>query len=1019
MPRKVTIPMAFGRADRVDPKFAPFGALATAKNLRVRKDGRLASRNGYQPLTMTDINSNTLVAFDLHEYSNGRLCAFGATHLEAHPTDIYEYRGAAFSAPWRPSDESGSYRHTLAPLTNPRQLGGVSQPAGGVDMSDCAAGLGYVCVVYKPTGGTHCFIQVTRESDDQVIFSRSLASQAWVEARVCFAVDRFYVLGIDGTSGAIELGSFIPTTSTTVSVIATVAASGFTGPLGIIEINAVARPSGSAVIVAYGLTSGTDITVKRYNSAGAQQGSTLTIGGFVSPRTADIEADETDNTVNVLVSTLATAVTLRTYSFANALLDGPTTMTAGNRARLCRCPARADGHGTGAFNDHVAVAVEQTTGTITVIWYDQDTHNADYTENIFNAQLTSRMIACGSERNATGVLFGGYVEPLPTDLSTNALWYLDSTITQMVTRDLRGSARRSRRSFDPLGLARDASTGRVAWMSLYESGEGIEQFSITTFDALSTARRQSASAGGLLYLAGAPVQVYDGHNTTESSFNEVPGIKAITQGTGGDLTPLGTYLYIHLWEYHMPDGSFFRSATSPPFEVTLTGANDETLVDIISPHSERVALGDSGTASVGAEVTGVLYRTIWNGSAVPPSRGSQYHEVQRFTCPTEQSGYGVNYSISDTLSDVDASDNPFLYTQGGPLEHTAPEPCAYITSSSGRLLVAGIAQQSEYQESKEQEYGEAVNFSELSSYFGRCPNPITGAMSLDGVRLLFTRTDVYVVAGEGADNAGVGGLPQPIRLASPGGLRDWRSLLDGPDGVWAQFDDAKLYRIPRGSGAPEWVAVDAQDVLAAFPTITGACRARADDAIAFACSNGDPGTDSRILVRSLRTGMWTEDTPPLSSSSGVRALCSFGDRLAYVSGGVVYAQNTGFTDGAASVITTEWQTHPIYPFELGGNGKMLDMQATGEFRSAGDLALRVSYDDGVSFTTYDAFTLTGLTVGATVKRRWAIQQDDLQSAVFELVFTPSAPGEGFILNAITLLVEPASGLEDLDPADMA
>lgn len=1017
MPRKVTIPMAFGRADRVDPKFAPFGALATAKNLRVRKDGRLASRNGYQPLTMTDINSNALVAFDLHEYSNGRLCAFGATHLEAHPTDVYEYRGAAFSAPWRPSDESGSYRHTLAPLTNPRQLGGASQPAGGVDMSDCAAGLGYVCVVYKPVNGTHCFVQITRESDDQVIFARSLASQAWVEARVCFAVDRFFFLGIDGTSGAIELGSFIPTTSTAVSVIATVVASGYTGPTGFLEINPVTRPGSSTVIVAYGLTSGGNVFVARYNTTGAQQGSTLTIAGFASPSSVDIEADETDNTVNVLAGTSAPLVTLRTYNFANALLDGPTSMTTGSRARMCRCPARADGHGTGAFNDHVAVAVEQSGGTITVIWYDQDTHVANYTENLFNAHLTSRMIACGSERNATGVLFGGFVEPATDDDSTNALWYLDSVITQMATRDSRASARRSRSSSNPLGLARDASTGRVAWLSLYESGEDIEQFTITTFDALSTARRQSASAGGLLYIAGAPVQVYDGHNTTESSFNEVPGIKAITEDGSGSQAQLGTYVYVQVWEYHMPDGTFFESPPSPPFEVTLTGANDRAIVDVISPHSERVALGDTGTASVGAEVTGVLYRTIWD--SVNLSRGSQFHEVRRFSCPTEQSGYGVNFTINDGVSDANAAEMPVLYTQGGPVENNAPEMAAYLSSSSGRLLVSGLARQSEYQESKEQELDEGVNFNGLSAYFGRAPNPIVGAMSLDGVRLLFTRTDVYIVAGEGPDNAATGALPQPIRLASPGGLRDWRSLLDGPDGVWAQFDDAKLYRIPRGSGAPEWVAVDAQDVLAAYPTITGACRARADDAIAFACSNGDPGSDSRILVRSLRTGMWTEDTPPLTSSSGVRALCSFGDRLAYVSGGVVYAQNTGFTDGAASVITTEWQTHPIYPFELGGNGKMLDMQATGEFRSAGDLALRVSYDDGVSFTTYDTFTITGLTVGATVKRRWAIQQDDLQSAVFELVFTPSAPGEGFILNTITLLVEPSSGLEDLTADEMA
>jgi hypothetical protein len=277
------------------------------------------------------------------------------------------------------------------------------------------------------------------------------------------------------------------------------------------------------------------------------------------------------------------------------------------------------------------------------------------------------------------------------------------------------------------------------------------------------------------------------------------------------------------------------------------------------------------------------------------------------------------------------------------------------------------------------------------------------------------------VSGDGPQNDASGALPQPVKLDSPGGLRAWPSLLNAPDGVWFQLDASKLYRMPRGQGSPEWLGVDVQDTLAAFPVVSGAARVRQDDTIAFACSNTG-GTAARVVVRSLRTGLWTEDSPPTQASKGIEALCAFGDLVAYVSGGVVYAQSAAsFADSVSTPIALQWKTHPLYPFQVGGNGMIRDLQATCEFRGpgSGTLALRISYDDGVSFVTYDSFAISGLTVGATMKKRWAIQRSDVQSVVCELTYTPDAADEGIVVNQLTLLVDDASGLEELDPADLA
>lgn len=1011
--------MAFGRSDRIEPKFAPLGVLKSTKNLRVRKDGRLACRTGYQPVDVDDSRGNDMVAYDLHEFSDGRLCALGASQGEGYPTDVYELRADYAAAPWRPSDDSGAYRPTLTPFTYPRQVCGAPQPAGGMNAVDCAAGGGYVCVAYRPTGGTICHVQIVRESDNQVIFARALTAENWEEVRVCFSVDRFYFLGVDDTSGAIELGSFTPGSSSAITVLATVEASGFTRQNCTLDIEAVTHPTNSHVVLTYVNNSATAQTasLKRYNSAGTQQGSTETQSLDRSFQLA-VEADEADDRVNWLTSEYDgsgsnPSVALTTYNFAGSLLDGPTACTGGFRATLCRLPART------GFNEHVAVCSSGissgATEPLTIEYFDQDSHALTATVAIGNAVLAGGIVAASAEGQPFGVAVGGYVSA-EFDVDTNALFYISTTMVHMVTRDLRNSARNAEDFYSPLGFSFDSSTGRVAWCSLYFTGSNIENYTITTFQVNGNERRQSASAGGLLYIAGGPVQVYDGHSVTEAAFNEVPGIKDIVFAdiTSGNLADNATYHYVVVWEYALPDGTFYESPASPPFEFVTDGAADGVTVTTFGPHSARVALGD---AVYGAQVTGVLYRTTWD--AVNLSEGSQFHEVKRFTCPSTLSDYGDDIEVTDGLSDSAAATRPILYTQGGPVEHNAPEASSYISASSARITLAGQPRTAEFQESKEQELDEAVNFSGLSAFIGRAPQPLVGVLSVDGIRVLYTVTDIYTVSGDGPENDASGALPAPVKLDSPGGLHDWRSLLNAPDGVWFQLDPTKLYRMPRGQGAPEWLGIDVQDLLADFPVISGACRVRADDAVAFACSNAG-GTDARILVRSLRTGLWTEDSPPLATGAGIEALCSFGRLCAYVSGGVVYQQHpTSFADNVSTPITLQWDTHPVYPFEVGGNGVIHDLQATCEFRSSGTLALEVSYDDGATYEEYDSFVINGLTLGATVKKRWSIERSDLQSIAWRLTFTPDAAGEGLIVNQVTLLVDGANGLEDLDPADMA
>lgn len=1013
-PRVLSVPLTLGRADRVDQKIAPLGVLATAQNLRVRKDGRLGSRTGYQPVSMSH-RGEDMVAYDLHEYQ-GRLIALGNTSNDGYPTDLYEHMGVPADHPWRGTDESGNDRVTLCPFTNPRQVGGIPQPAGGVSRVDCAAGGGYVCTAYKPADASLCFVQIVRESDDQVIFCRETTSPAYNDIRVCFAEGTFFFLGTLATN-ALVLSSFTPGTDFVIDTLATVEAAVGSPLISAFEISAISNPDTAPIIVAYDRTSTNDLLIKRYTEAGVQEGSTISENDAFAADRLDIEADADDDTINLVVNHTTNTNELYTYNFAGSTLDGPTTCTVGTNPHICRLPAQA---ATG-WVEHVAVAINNATGGVAVQYINQDTHAVTLTQVVGEAAITTRLLAASSEGQPNAVVFGGWVENnIPHGSSsfdddssaTNALFYVSTSVAHMTTRDLGESTRRTPSA--RLGLSRDASTGRIAWSSVYNLFGTSHNFSVTTYDLLSTKRRQSCEAGGLLYFAGGTPQVYDGRLLTEVGFNEVPGIRSITPGTIGSLFDSSTYTYAYVWEYSLPDGTYYHSPPSPPVDVTMGAGEDSNSLVLTTPHSMRVALGD---AAYGSDVVGVLYRTLWDDTN--GAQGSQLSECKRFSLPSNMGAYGATTTVVDAALDSTIATKEVLYTQNGPVENNAPESCSYISASSARIITAGLARQSEYQESKELELDQPINFARNPAFFGRAPSILKGVLSLDGVRLLFPRNDVLAVTGEGPQNDASDALPQPVEIASPSGLKDWRSLLKAPDGIWFQLDDEKLYRMPRGSGAPTWEGIDVQDTLAAFPVITGACRNRQDDAVAFACQKADE-SDARIVVRSLRTGLWTEDLPVLErGTSGITALSSYGETMAYITDGVIYVQSeTSYADGTDTVIPTVVKTHPLYPFDLGGNGIIHGALLTGEWRSAGTLALRVSYNDGVTFTVYESFTLSGLAAGQTFQRSYDLQQTDTTSAVFEFTFTPSTAGEGVILHNLALLVETTPGLRDLDPAEM-
>lgn len=1010
-PKKAAVTYAFGRRDRVDPKHAPFGVLAVGKNLRVRKDGRLGVRKGYEPLSMTTPNG-TLVAYDLHQY-RGRLLALGSDTLDGYPTELFEY--IAGSASWRGTDPTGE-RVMVNPFTRLREVAGLPQPDDGVQAVDSAMGAGFVCVVTTTRGGIDAYAIIVNASTDQTIHAEKLPFALGVgRVRVVFTDGVFYVGGgLAGGVGYVQVFSYqvgisdaFGTFIASLGTVDGIQISGF-------DMYGVTNPSTARIAIAIGKSSSSDTTAYVFTDAAVQVGSTIHIAG-VSVSHIAIEADQTDGKINIFTSETGPVGRLRTYNFSGALLDGPTATTSGNPGFLGRLPALGS-----LLTDHIAVAVNDANHNTVIQYWDIDAHTLTATVTIGRSYCTSRLVSGQSASQPMAVVFAGIVggdigTPFTFRAATNALFFVTPTVAHMTTRDIVSAKVKGTQSLN-------VSFGALCWTAVRDPGVGIAMPVVTLVDFQSTARRQAVTFGNLLYFSGGTPSVYDGRFCVGLNFNERPAVISATPSNGvGLLAPSARYRYVVVWEYTLSDGSVIVGPASATFDGTTGAGQDTMAVVVTTPHTLSVAAGD---ALFGANVSAALFRTGWNATASTPE--SVFHRCNTVPVPIGMANYGADLTITDLASDISLIDEEILYTQDSDhavsqqLIHEAPLACRYIAATEARLLTGGLTRPSLVQVSKSAQLNEAFEFNNSNVYFSVASGAVIGVQSLDSSKLVFTEDRIFALSGDGPDDIGIGALSAPVEIPAPSGLINPWSFLDAPDGLWFQVDDTKLFRMPRGGGSPTWEGVDIVDTLVEFTLVVGACKHKGDNAALFAyCS--DAGS-ARFLVRDFRTENWFEDTPVLADAllptgHGVDAITSYIDGLAYATGGNVFRQSANeFADGAAEdFIETMVRTQPLYSFGLGGYGQHYDLLLTGEFRGNCQIDCRVSYDDGTNYTTLAAFGLyesEGLVAGQTIQRRWALPQDITSSLVVEFStsgVSVTPPPEGILFQNFHLTVVPGDG----------
>lgn len=988
--RVLEFPFVAGQSEAIDPRLlqtlAPQGTLLRAQNVRLRKDGRLGSRRDYAALTMT-AQSGTLVATDVVNH-DGRLVAFGDTQARGFPTDLFEFISPGTAQAWAGTEGTDSDMR-IGQATALRDMGRVPSTNLSNTFVDVAAANGFVCLVSSDNNSV--IVHVFRADTGQSLLVERRTTDMF-NPRVVAIGNVFYIGGLTAASTAINLRTFDPAANNATQTLSTP----FAAAAAIVAWDMTLNDAGTELIMAAARTGPTS-SILRVNAAGA------TVVTIVGPATlADFCTVANDGTLIFYCDVVDTTRIVRLTSYAvagGASVNGPTTLFGGlttlQQASL-------------SFRSTTQLRVTaqlDSTPTVDVVFCDvtRATHALSANFSWGNSFLTTKALArpIPPGTNSESFFGGRFHDPD----CTNFLGLMGSE--QVI------ASKEHYISAETLGqlghLARDAVTGAVYWPQLVQDVDSLGIPIATELALLSSARQPTASLGGHLYLCNGQTLVYDTKQLVESGFADVPTIFSTVGSNGaGTLTALGLYSVAVTWEWTDALGHLHTSSPSEVAQVTLAGAEDTITVVAASPHSAR---RNSTNEKYGGSCKVIAWVSVANGTV-----------LQRSTFVLAPiSAYGVPVTLTILGPDTLTAQQEILYTQGargalsGPLPFETALPARYMWASKERVLLGGLPDQSSIQESRPLFPNEPIQWSLGLGFFTAVRGIITAVCVLDEQRFVFTRDEIFIVPGEGIDDNGNGSLGPPIKLPAPGGCIDWRSVVESPVGVFFQLDTDKLFLLPRGGGAPVWVGQPVRDTLALFPVIVSATLVAEDQTVCFTCNNS-AGSDGRIIVFDMRSQQWFVDVPLTAET--YRGSCQYQGRHVLVkAAGSVHQQLA--VDTPSTFVPVILESGDIYAAGPDGWAQYYGASLLAEFRGNCTVVCNYSLDGGVTYSTTDrVYSLSGLGVGARVRRQWTF--GPFQGECIRLRFTTAALAgaatAGLAWMSYGVFAEPVEGLARV-PAD--
>ena len=264
------------------------------------------------------------------------------------------------------------------------------------------------------------------------------------------------------------------------------------------------------------------------------------------------------------------------------------------------------------------------------------------------------------------------------------------------------------------------------------------------------------------------------------------------------------------------------------------------------------------------------------------------------------------------------------------------------------------------------------------------PEEVTGLAAYATDLVVFSRTGIWLVTGEGPSTTGVGQFLAPRRVPTDLGCVDWRSVLSTSIGVFYQSRSGIMLLTGQG---PAYIGHAIADELEARPyVVRAALHGEGDSAVARFVLADDPEapTSTRVVSYSLRARAWSVDTYALDQ---VEHLGEWRDASGGMAGVLAGADlDDGVlveTPGAAEYAVSRLETGEIAPYGFGTEFRLSRVWFRFTERGPCTVTVTALFDDQQPGDTgVETFTIGVATGSGTVRREWRPRTQNCKSVRF-------------------------------------
>jgi hypothetical protein len=435
-----------------------------------------------------------------------------------------------------------------------------------------------------------------------------------------------------------------------------------------------------------------------------------------------------------------------------------------------------------------------------------------------------------------------------------------------------------------------------------------------------------------LHVTGGVLWMFDGARVVEHGFHLFPENLTATASETDGTVDAGQHQYVAVYEWTDNAGLVHRSAPSVPVTVTTTGSTASVALTIptlrLTAKSSPVSIAVYGTQADQA----IFYR------------------LTSLSSPLVNDSTADSVTFTVTQADSAIVGNEQLYTTGGEVENIAPPAPLVVASYRNRAILVPSENPLSWWFSKKLLPGAPVEFSDsFVQAMDQRGGGITAAASMDEKLILFKRSQVFVVVGDGPSANGLqNDYSDPHQIPSDVGCISPRSLVLTPDGLMFQSEKG-IYLLDR-SLAVQYVG---DDVDAYRGSIVTAARLLSDThEVRFTLDNGI------ALVWNYLARQWS-----VSPSIDAADATIFQGRFTYLRpSGLVLQETPGTYTDDGSLVRVKAKTAWFSFAGLQGFQRVYRLLLLGEYKGPHKITISIAYDfnpEPAQVVTVDAEDLLG------------------------------------------------------------